>query len=507
MAQVLEAQLDVFYPFTSGGPDLTVANQNIRSINTQKGYNDSVGDVTLTLNGGVEQDTKFTQQLGQSDARQIDGGNRVDVRVVTEYTDLSGFTGPADALNDDDNIIYTGLLDSPEYTVNGDKTVDVTVSGSDFVFGIMQQRMATGQYRNQRAVGDSDAVINQLLRRNAPEIDRTPIQGLSSEASQQTVTVNYNRKNLFEAIREIVARIGAKMTSDGVSFDIDFKTDLSPDLPLEPFMYHLPLSWEKSTEDLLNYVVGVGGSGTSVSSEFTTASGSKASIEPNAGTTTIIGPIQTERAEIPRVAVEIEAANNEVDVQVAVQPDGAPPDDRTADYGTATIQNESIPSAAQGEFTTVTVDASGINTSEIQLVVIPQNNSIVLFGDDTDSDGTPERFFYQIYKAFSAAAISRDRTSVDTYRKRDTRINPKVNTVDEVQEVAQAKLERSNTPTKTLTFSAASLVTHTATTGRVFQVKNDVLDINAPYIVSQVEQEYNANRLNTDLELVDVRSL
>lgn len=507
MAQVLAAQLDIYYPFTDSGPDLTVADQNIRSVSTQKGYNDSVGSVDITLNGGVEWSTNFTQQLGQSDARQIDGGNRVDVRVVTEYTDTSGFSSPEDALNDDENIIYTALIDAPEITLNPDKTVDVAVSGSDFVFGIMQQRTATGQFRDVRAVGAEDAVINQLLRRNAPEIDRTPIQGLSSEASQQTVTVNYNRKNLFEAIREIVARIGAKMTSDGVAFDVDFTSEISPDLPLEPFMFQLPLSFEKSTEDLLNYITAVGGTGTNISSEFTTATGAKAATSPGPGTNIGIGPIQTELGIIPRVGVEIETANNNVVVDLAVQPAGAPVDDRTADYGIGTIQNDAIPSAAQGEFTTATVDAEGVNASEIQLVVIPKNDAVVLFGDDTDSDSDPEQFFYQIYKEYSGAAITRDRTSIETYRKRDARIQPDVDTIDSAREVAQAKLERSNRPTKILTFAADSLVTHTATTGRVFKVDNPVLDINNSYIVSQIEQEYEANQLQTDLELVDVRSL
>jgi len=504
MAQIRDARLDIYYPGSSS-PDIQVPRQDIRNFTLSRGYNDSKGASDITINGGTEVNPQYLSGGPGAGVRNIDIGNKVEIRALTEFSD------PSKTLDDDgEALLDTVFVADVDPVLNPDKTIDINLSGGNFVFEVMRRRTAEGVFRNRRVVGNSESIINILLANNAEEIDRSQIQGLSSSASQQTATIVYNRGNLFEAVREAAFRVGGALNADQSALTIDFKSDLSPDLPLNNSDYHLPLDFGKTSETLLNFIVATGVDGTQVTEEFTTA--------PNTETQTTVDtegqyhtsndPITISQGNIPRVELKLLATDSQTDLLVAVQEDSGTPGDRGDDLGAAIIPNEDI-SSNFIRFVSAPVGVDSLNTDSIKIVFEARNpnTGIEVFGDDNDNDGDTDNFFYKLYKTFPSASIARNTTSIGNYRRHEARIRPEVDSQEAGTQVATAKLERNSSPERTLQFDAASLTTHTATTGRIYRVNNDVLNVQGDYIVTNINQQYRANNLTTKLTLLDVKSI
>jgi len=504
MARVEDARLDVYWPFTSGGPDLQVPQEDIREIDFTSSYQAGRGDGRLVIdNGPFGSGGKYNGDAGDNErVAEIDLGHKIEVRVLTEHNDSTT------TLDDEAARRWTALVNGITASTTGEGNL-LEVDVEDFVFGRLARQTLVTSYKNRQVATapGGNGIVNDILSR----VENVDDGGVTAVDTPQTIGWNYD--NLLEGLRTLAKRSGSIMASDDTSLIWKDTLDLSVDLPVGASYYHLPVEMGSNDDDFGTTFYVTGGTGNQLLVSQTNAP------DRQSLTTRIeSSPVTLTTPKISRVDVYTEAINSENSIRCRIQnasEDGAvAPNVRGRDLGSATVDADNL---TQTGFTTfdVDVDGGGVNASNTVAIILEQvsEGSITagqehqIGGEDTDGDNVLENVAYKIYRPYPVIGVAEDATAKTDYRPQESRIRTNTRSTDEASSVAQSALQRANVPEESITLEAAGPSLHQTNPADVLLLDIDSIRAIGEYVVTRVEQRYQANQLTTTVDAISTDSL
>lgn len=503
MAQVRDARLDVYWPHTDGGPDRTVPAGDILEFRVSDSYQAGRGSGEIVIdNGDFGESGVYNAVAGSNQrVRELDIGHKIEIRALTEFNASSTTLDDAAARR------WTVLVNGVDATLDGRDGATLTLSIEDFTFGILARRTLANSFRD-RDVGGSDGIVSTI-------IDNVPEVGVTGDSPNQSLTIAWNYENLLEGLRAVAQRTGSIMHSDdGNTLVWQYNTQLGAGATVTPDDYHLPITMTAGDDDYANTVYVTGGEGDRLQVEDT----STADVQSLA-TRAIGGPITLATPQISQIEINIESINNVNGIRVRVQAwDSAnstvvDADNRQLDVGSSTVGPESQPNSGWVALD-FDIDGGDLAGTEIGLIVEQVSNGTLSAGQenevrgvDSDGDNLLETVAHRIYRPYPVLGIAQDATGETDRRPQEVRVRTNSLTTDDATTVAKSQLDRMNTIPKRVTFEAASGLLHQATPGDVVTLTNDVIRANDDYVVTDVEQTYDANQLDTTVTTINVSSL
>jgi len=462
---VVNAEIEVYAP--GGSTPKTTIQNGIETLSISERITDmkDSGSITIRNNDG-SLDT-------------ITAGDRLVFRAQ-----LAGESSLADR--------WTGLARSPTDVLEGGSVARRELEVVDFVFGVLADRIAFESFEERQIAGSDDAIVNRLVAEEAPEIGHSQIATVN-----ETTDAFIDGRTLFSVICEDLAAIAdAVVTQDGT--DIIFRplSDISADVGLTPDDFYAPISIERNDDNLKNQIRVVGGTDHAVDDKQETQS----SLETVTDTNRITQQIQTRKSEVARVAIYTDADPNGDNLRVRLQAtrsgQAVDIDDTSSDIARRELAPEFL---EDGGFTSFLLPSHSLAPKEDPTMIIEAAGAT---GQPIGVDSNGNLAFRSEYP-FPLLTRALDQDSIDTYRRRDRRLeDDSLETFPSVRDKAQSVLRRSAQPELTVEAGAKSLAAHTVSPGDAVTLSEfSIGGANGNHIVRERTSEYNGTQLRTTLLL------
>lgn len=106
---------------------------------------------------------------------------------------------------------WTGMVRN--YTISGDGADHYTLelTGEDYVYAVLGMRQVYDSFRGRQIIGP-DGILNTILAEEAPEIDRTRLQPVST-----TADISFAGESLLDAVINLAAQADCLLSSRGTA--------------------------------------------------------------------------------------------------------------------------------------------------------------------------------------------------------------------------------------------------------------------------------------------------
>ena len=387
---------------------------------------------------------------------------------------------------------WTGLARSPTDVLEGGSVAFRELEVVDFVFGVMSDRIAFESFEDRQIAGTSDSIVETLLAEDAPEIGRSQINTVA-----QTTDAFVDGRTLFSVICEDLAAIAdAVVTQDGT--DIIFRPleDVTADVGLTPDDFYAPINIERNDDNLKNQIRVVGGTDHAVDDKQEAQS----SLQTVTKTNRITQQIQSRKSEVARVSIYTGGDPNGDSLRVRVQAtrSGQPVaiDDTSSDIARRELAPEFL---ANNGFTEFLLPNNSVAPAENPTIIVEATGPT---GQPVGVDANGNLTFRSEYP-FPLLTRALDQQSIDTYRRRDRRLeDDSLETFASVRDKANSVLRRSAQPELTVEADARTLAAHNVSPGEAVTLSEfGVSDANGDHIVRERTSEYGGTQLRTTLLL------
>lgn len=505
-ANVYDARLDFYYPETSGGPDLQVGAEDFRNFRFRRSFRDDPGGGTIRIdNGAFGTDGTYNATVSTpvGDRPEIDIMDRCEVYVLTEHNSAGATLGDIETRR------WTTLVKNLRAGVDSEGNY-LELDVENFVFGILKRRTVANVFRDRNVSGASSNIVETILSNNAPEIGQARI-----EPEPVTLSIIFNYDNALGALDTVARRVGAVMRGLGTDLDWKYLSNLRADFGVTQQDVQLPVDNEKASEELINQWYITGGTTETQIKSFTTDNSSEQ--PPDAATPVYTSNnIDVNANNIPRIDVLINELGNGNSHRLRVQPgtsSGGPvaPFDRDQDLGSAKKVDSDYSSTGK-QWSSFDVGIDNLATDRIALVwegiSDNPNNSFYdnIYGDDGGS-GDLVKIAHKIYTGYPVVGIAGDTTSKQSYRNSEGRKRENLPSNADARKAARQRLERTTTPTQTISFRANSARTHQANPQEIFTYNYPAVRASGKFGITQVNQTYEATNLTTEITAINVESL
>ena len=412
----------------------------------------------------------------------ITSGDRL--RLLTQLEDESSL-----------NHRWTGVARPIEYNRNGGLTGKVEIRVDDFVFGVMDMRSVNNGFEETQIAGTSDSILETILSNNASEIGRSKIETVSDKT-----TVIWNNQSLLEAARDLADRGDAIV--GGRDTDIIFKPleDVSQEFELAQ-KDKLDHSVRENDDQLINSVRVEGGENDAVDDEQTTQS-STATVT---STSRLTHQLSTRKSELSRIRVWIQKTGSGESVKARLQKDDGGSPINTSSYE-SDIAAKSLPASV--------IVSQTYNTFLLPKHTLPEPNPWLIIESEgttgqkigTDGNGTPT---YKAFYPYPLDTIAKNTDSIDEYRLREQPIPArKMQSRDEVNDVAKAAIRHGNKPRRFIDFPADSPRAARLKPGDIVGVDEPLDNFgNVDAIVMEANYEYRGADLDVSITAQDVETV
>jgi len=468
---VVNAELEVYAP--GGSTPKTTIKSGIEGLNLSERITDMKDSGSITIrNNDNSLDT-------------ITAGDRLAFR-----TQLAGESSLTDR--------WTGLARSPTDVLEGGSVARRELEVVDFVFGVLADRIAFESFEERQIAGSDDAIVNTLVAEEAPEIGRSQIDTVS-----ETTDAFIDGRTLFSVICEDLAAIAdAVVAQDGT--DIVFRPlqDVTADVGLTPADFHAPITIERNDDNLKNQIRVVGGTDHAVDDKQETQS----SLETVTNTNRLTTQIQTRKSEVARVAIytggDPDGDNLRVRLQATRSGQPVDIDDTSSDIARRELAPEFL---ENGGFTEFLLPSHSLAPGEDPTIIVEAAGQT---GQPVGVDGSGNLTYRSEYP-FPLLTRALDQDSIDTYRRRDRRLqDDSLETFTAVRDKAQSVLRRSAQPELTVEGDAKSLAAHTISPGEAVTLSEFTpTDANGDFIIRERTSEYRGKQLRTTLLLQSIDTL
>lgn len=470
--QIIDAELEVFKPDNqSDDPDTTIPRGDLDKVSINSRIQDLIDTGRITIDND---DGQYTGAVTSGDR-------------LRWWTRLEG----------EDSLTHrwTGLVRPVTYDQTGPSTGSMELRVDDFVFGVLDIRTVVDAFDGDPISGEHDAALNRILRVNAPEIDQSQIDPITTE-----VDITWNGKSLLEAVKELADRANAVAAMDDTSLVFERIRDVSADWGLTSADKGLH-SVEENDDNLANEVRVMGGTGVQVDAEQTTHDATETVTEASRLTT----QLRTRKSEVTQIEVWTGATNSTENVAVRLQADdgGAPkdPSSRESDIARKSLSGEFL---ADDDWTTFKLPDHKLPDRDPWLLIESEGSDGQPIGVDASS-GDPA---FRAYYPYPLDTILDDQTSIEEYRRRET--TTRKDTLDsrrQTIQVAKSQIRHSKDPERTIQFPAESVRAHNLQPGDAIYVDEPDERFVGTAIVVEKRDSFNGVQLTTDIIAQDASTI
>jgi hypothetical protein len=469
---VAAAELEVYTPANSGtDPDTVIPGVDVEQLTINSRLQDLIdtGRIALTNDRGTYTDA-------------ITSGDRLRFK-----TQLDG----EDALSHR----WTGLARPVTHAQTGPTTTQLELRVDDFVFGVLDMRSVVNAFEGDPIAGSEDAVLNRILKRNAPEIDRSQIATVSEE-----VNIVWTGKSLLDAVRDLADRADAIVSQDETSLVFERLGTASTEWTLTPADKGLH-KVKENDDSLANEIRVEGGEGVEIDAEQTTVDGYETVSDGNR----IQTQIRTRKSEVTRIELwtRTTGSGDNVVVRLQADQDGAPkdPSSRESDIARKTLSSDFL---ANDDWTTFLLPEHKLPDRDPWLMIESDGSTGQEIGVDTASSDPAHRAYYP----YPLATILSDADSIDEYRRRERIIQKdSLKTRQQTNEVAKSAIRHSRKPARTIEFPAESVRAHNLKPGDVIGVDEPAERAVGNFVVVERRDSYGGVNLTTDIVAQDIDTI
>lgn len=470
--QVIDIQIRAFKPGDTA-PFTVIPAEDIGAFEVDERISDAKDSGSVTLEN-------TDNQVGE-----ITSGDKikVDTRLAGESTLTNRFTG---------------LAKSPTDQLRGGNIQRRSIDLVDFVFGILADRLAFEAFEDRQIAGAPDAILETLLRQEAPEIGRTQISPVT-----QTTDLTVDGRSLFDLISEDLSAIAdALVTQDEEDMIFRPLSATQSRTGISPADLFAPLEVSRNDDNLRNTIRVSGGT----DFKRDDAQNVQAATQTVTANTRITQAIETRKSEIDRVEVFTAPNNNNESIRVRVQStrngSAVAINDTTSDIARKELARDFL---ADNDFTTFILPSHTLGPQENPVVIVETSGPN---GHDIGTDGNGNLTFRS---SFSFPLLTRavDKQSVDTFRRRDRRVDDdSLETFAAVRDKSQSLLRRRAQPEISLQAEAATIKAHNLNPGDGVTLQEfGPVDVSGDFLVRERSISFANNQLRTELSFERARTI
>jgi len=500
MLSIKDAYIDVHLSETGAGVDFTIPGGDIERIEHSRRINRRKDEGEIVLHN---HDGSYS-----TDDTQITLGDRLDVYVAPEGAPTAwGRGGWGYGGWGGHRLLWSAIVQDPTYRRESAARSFLDLECTDFVFGILAERTVFDSFDQVPISGSDDAILNQVVRREAPAIDLRHVADVG-----ETTSVTAGGTDLLEFVIKLARRCDAVMYGyrDRLVFDrvdtiarefvVDPDTDIGPvEVPFKGGSVKNEIRVDGST-DHRPY--------------------SKATQTTQDGYTTVTQDARaTVAVELPKSRMErLELWTNPTDsresITVRLQADdgGAPVDatDTELDIDSTQLSHEFL--AADGFTDFVLNDHTLPDAANTWVIVETDGPDGQAIGIDT-ATGTPA---YKAHYPFPVTTQVLDTDSIGQYRKREQNISQdNLDTLDAAQELAGEALAHRAEPEHEVNTDAVSRRAHRLDPGEVIafggeQGGQSGLDrerVNGDYMITELTETLDGVTLTASLSAQETSNI
>lgn len=382
----------------------------------------------------------------------------------------------------------------------------MTLSCEDFVFGVMSMRTVFNAYEDTDISGHSEAILNEVVRHNAPEIDRSKIKDVNTVTS-----ATFDGTDLLEVAISLTRRADAVMKARKQHLVFEPLSDRTG-TPRFTFAGDDLGAFTSSFKDagVANQIRVDGGVDRAIDDEQLTQDGWETVTESNR----LTFRASTRKSNLNRIELWTDPRRTDSDEAVIVRlqkDDGGAPvaiGDTESDIDSSQLDAAFL---AHDDFTTFIFGRNHTLPEPNPWVIVESDGAagqdIGVDTSQTSASGDP----LAAYKAWFEYQISVRRTdpdSVDNYRERDHRFTrDNIETLEEALDVAQEKINHDAVPEQVVEASGETLRAHELRSGDVVDLGYARERAEGEYIVTERTDDYNGVELRTDLKFTEVTTV
>lgn len=386
---------------------------------------------------------------------------------------------------------WTGMVTKRNVRVLGGDTVDLDLSAEDFVFAVLSRRFATASFDDVAVSGSSGDIVNTLVSENAPEIDTSQVQPIST-----LHTVEFQRTNLLDALGEIATRYEAIMSSSDTSLVWEPRGSKGVEFLLDATDRRGGFDASFDDRDMVNDVLVDGARETALDIEqasfdtFETVSDSNRRTEQ----------VDVRKAAVATVEVRVQQGASDEALVVRIQTDdgsGSPtaPAEDNSDIARATVPAEDVPT---DDWIAVEMPDNDLPNPDPHILVESDGST----GHDVAYDSGTNELAYRVYYWYPVTLQATKNSSITTHRRHEGRYRREtIQGQPEGTDIAQSLVARRGDPTGRVSFAAASTRAHNLTAGDLVTVTEPRVGADDDYVVRRKRERYDGFRLGTSLEL------
>lgn len=491
---IRNARIEVFKPSNNSfeNPNFTIPEEDIASVSSTVRISARKDTATFEIhndNGEYSNNSNVGLQSGQRVQFWVD--SEVD---ATQWGDGDWGDGSWGG----ERLHWTGMIRDISYTYGGPNKSFIELKAEDFVFGVMSQRLVFNAWESTAVAGSSNAVLNEALSNEAPEIDRGKIEDFTST----TTTITADGTNLLEFSEKLARRANAVTYSrrDRLHFeDLSSKTAKFDLQGSDIGFFEL----QRDDTDLVNSVRVDGGTDKAIDDEQTTQNGWDTATESSR----VQFQVSTRKSEITRIDIWTDpsrtGSGENLTLRLQKNDSGSPvaPGDKTSDIVSETISSGDLTSDG---YTSYTLSSHTLPEPNPWILLETDGSSGQDVGIDT-ADNTPT---YKAWYPYTITIRRSNTSSRDKYRKREYRIKEdSIKSTTEAREVAEEKLNHDSVPEEKIAMPADSKRMYTIRVGDVINLDFPREEATGDFIVSERNDEYQGNRMHTDITAQEVGSI
>lgn len=470
---ISNARLEVYQghdnaPNVDDDPDFTIPGSDIESVNITARTNELMDNVNVSLHNP---DDRYTQQYQLKQADRIEFYAPVDDTV--EYG--GGLHGGV-SWGGQYHISWTGRIVDISGERGESQQSYLDIKARDYPADILSNRKITNSYINR----DVGWIIRDVLRRKAPEIDRSkiPDYGLKTD-------VKYSSADSWQVILDLSARVDAVVVSKGQTIRVDPIQGLPYRFELQDNDIYLPL--DTDTDDDIKNVVRID---SGKHKKLEDAQESVATFKRVDETNRDTHRLRARKSAIHSIDLYIRK-QSEDRMKVRLQSDegGAPiaPDDDDSDLASASWDAEELPDEGWVSFF---FDEHTLADRDPWIII--ESGKV---GHDHGHNAAGALAFRSYYPHPLNFEVT-DTQSIQEYGMREIRIEREnLKTLTAVRDAALAELARRAWPSKAVEFEARTQRAHHLRPGDRIDINRPVDNISGEHIVTDIDRTWSSGRM------------
>lgn len=491
MRAIQEARLEIFDVDNDSvdSPDLIIPGTDISSVSASVRLSRRKDSATINLHNNAGQYTNNADI-------DLRSGQRLRFHLTTEGDiERWGQHTWGEGAWSGEHLRWTGIIRDITYSYNGPNSSSIQLKAEDFVFGLMSKRLLYDSYDEAPIAGSDDAVLNDALTQEIPEIRQAGIE----DFTDQTTSITVDGTDLLEFSLSMARRANAIMYAKGERLNFEHLESKTPQFEVQGSDIGY-FEVEVTDDGVVNEVRVDGGTNQAIDDEQAQQDSYTTVSKENR----LQFQINTRKSKVSSLELWTNPTGSGENMTVRLQKDenGSPvaPEDNTSDIANKSLNQRFI---EEGGFTEFIMNDHTLPEPNPWVIVETDGGT----GQDVgvSSEGRPS---YRAFYEYSVTVRQSDFDSQNDYRQRETRIeDSSLQTAQEAREVAREKLNHDSVPEDSINMPADSERTHHLHVGDVVEMNFPRERASGEYIVTERSDDYQDHTLSTTLKVQEVGSL